>query len=284
MLPKYTRRAYQRSYACVAILGLWTIILQSNSLLIGKGSSTDQAANYLPKIVNVLICYSLNFSSSLVTKLWTPIYDSAMWKIPVFPADTVHFYNSQSMLSIDGLVEPNLATVFHHLQYTTLLFNKHYYQKTKVNGIFIHQCLGFVHSGLIAFEGRLSKFSECLRLAMMVFLATTFRLPGLCQKTYCGDLPHKLQISYASAKASNPFLPKKIKLWITFLLLISTDKIREQHIYETCIYEAWKVTAARGLGWDETRRHLKQAMWIDSFHDDLGKGTFEVLKELRSAS
>jgi hypothetical protein len=228
---------------------------------------------YQSSLVNMLIYYSLNFSSLLVTKLWKPIYNSSIWKEPVFPAEVTNLYHSQGMLCVDGLVESDLATVFHNLQYTTILFNKHYYDKTPVDGIFIRQCLGFVHSSLIELEGRLkNQLSECLRLGMMAFLATTFRLQGSYEQYYCKSLANKLRLSYATAKASIPDLPKAIDIWLILVLLISTDDIDELYICAS-----WEATAARGLPWNETRKHLKQVMWIDSVHDDLGRRAFGAL-------
>jgi hypothetical protein len=231
---------------------------------------------YRSSLINILIHYSLNFSSLLVTKLWTPIYNSSIWKAPVFPAEVTNIHHSQGMFCVDGLVESDLATVFHNLQYTTILFNKHYYDKTPVNGRYIRQCLGFVHSSLIELEGRLkNELSECLRLGMMAFLATTFRLQGSYEKYYSKSLANELQLSYATAKASTPDLPKTIDIWLILLLLISTDDIDELYMCAS-----WEAAEARRLSWNETCRHLKQVMWIDSVHDDLGRRAFEALMTL----
>ena len=209
----------------------------------------------------------------LVTKLWTPIYDGSVWKEPVFLAEVTNLYYSQGMLCVDGLVDSNLAAVFHNLQYTTILINKHYYNQTPINGIFLQECLGFVHSSLIELEGRLkNKLSECLRLGMMAFLATTFRLPDLYEQPYCKNLTNKLQLSYATAKDSIPDLQKTIDIWLILVCLISTDNIDDPDIWAS-----WKATATRGLSWNEIRRQLKQVMWIDAFHDDLGRRAFETL-------
>jgi hypothetical protein len=226
-----------------------------------------------PSLVNMLINSSLNFSSLLVTKLWTPIYDSFIWKAPVFAAEVTNLYHSQGMLCVDGLIESDLAAVFHILQYTTILFNKHYYEKTPIDGMFLRQCLGFVHSSLTKLQGRLkNNLSECVRLGMMAFLATTFRLPDLNEQHYSKNLANELQLSYVTAKASAPHLQKTMDIWLILVLRISTNNIDEPYI---CV--SWEATAARELTWDETRRHLKQVMWIDTFHDDLGRRAFQAL-------
>lgn len=145
----------------------------------------------------------------LVTKLWTPIYDGSVWKGPVFPAEVTNLYHSQGMLCVDRLVDrlvdSKLAAVFHNLQYTTILLNQHYYNETPIEGIFLQECLGFVHSSLIELEGQLqNKLSECLRLGMMAFFATTFRLPGLYEHPCCKSLAYKAFIRCRQGVNSRP--------------------------------------------------------------------------------
>ncbi|KAF4976755.1 hypothetical protein FZEAL_6634 [Fusarium zealandicum] len=207
----------------------------------------------------------LNFSSSLVTTLWKPIYAESAWEPPVSPPEVIRLHHSQYMLCVDEIVSPNLATVFRHLQYTTILLNTHYYHRTPVDGMLIRQCLGFVHSSLIELEGCLSeKLSECLRLAMMAFLATTFRLPDIYEQHYCKTLANRFQTTYSAAKPSIPDLPECMRTWLTMMLLISVPDL-----HAPPIWASWDETTLR-LSWDEARRHLKKVMWIDTFHDDLG--------------
>lgn len=175
------------------------------------------------------------------------------------------------MLRVDGLVDSKLALVFHNLQYTTILFNKHYYNQTPINGALFQECLGFVHSGLIKLQGRLkNKLSECLCLGMMAFLATTFRLPDLYEQPYCKTLTNKLRLAYTAAKDSVPDMHTSIDTWLMFVCLISTNRKEGPDVRAI-----WEIGAARGLPWDEIRRQLKEVMWIDAFHDGLGKRAFE---------
>lgn len=181
---------------------------------------------------------------------------------------------AQSILCIDELVDSNLAAVFHSLQYITSLLNKHYYSQTPIDGKFLRESLGFVHSALVQLEGQLKNIlSECLRLGMMSFLATTFRLPGLYEHPCCRVLDKKLQLSYAAAKASCPDLQERIDDWLVLVCLMSTKNIDESHSN----WASWKAIAVREQLWDETRRKLKQVMWIDAIHDDLGRTAFEAL-------
>lgn len=208
----------------------------------------------------------------LVTELWTPIYDGSIWKAPVFPAEITNLRHSQHMLRIDGLVNSDLAAVVRNIQYTTILLNRHYYEQTPIDGVLLQECLGFVHSILTKLEGRLEdELSECLRLGMMVFFATTFRLPGLYEHPCCKSLASRLQLSYAATKVAIPNLHATIDIWLMLVCLISTDDMDELYIWAS-----WEALAKRGLSWSETRRELKQVMWVDAFHDDLGKRAFET--------
>src|ERR1700710_620226 len=96
-------------------------------------------------LMSILIQCRLNFSSVLATELWATIYDGSVWKEPTFSSEVMNLYYSQQTLSVDGLIDSKLAAVFHTLQYTTILLNKHYYSQTPINGIFLQECLGFVH-------------------------------------------------------------------------------------------------------------------------------------------
>ncbi|RSL60407.1 hypothetical protein CEP53_005437 [Fusarium sp. AF-6] len=262
-------------------------ILASIAILFGDYSAARAHAIGLSEILrlrggsravndNPVIQFSmdrLNFSSSLVTKLWTPIYDRSAWETPVFPIEVINAHQSQDMVCIDGLVNTGLAIVFRYLQYTAILFNTHYHSKTPINGAFIRQCLGFVHSSLIDLEGRLTgELSKCIHLGMMIFLATTFRLPGWIGQHYCQGLAEKMQVAYAAAKPLIPVRHRTLDIWLMMMTQISSGTAAEEcrGLLKMC-----------ELDWDETRRRLKQVMWIDAFHDDIGKRAFETLASSR---
>jgi hypothetical protein len=174
------------------------------------------------------------------------------------------------MLRIDGLVEPELANVFRNLQYTSVLFNK-YTTKTPVDGTLLRQSLGYIHSNLLGLEDRLTRpLSRCLRLGMMAFLSTTFRLPDFSIQHYSYTLVGKLQISYETVKASEPNLLPTLDIWLTLVLLISAE-----NSIELDTITGWEINSAYEWSWHEARRHLKQVMWIELIHDRLGRVAFE---------
>lgn len=180
------------------------------------------------------------------------------------------------MLCIDGLVDPNLATVFTHLQHTAILLNMHHHSKTPVNGALIRQCLGFVHSSIIDLDSRLvDNVSKCLHVGMMVFLATTFRLPGSHEHYYCKSLAEKIKVLYNAAR---PLLQDQhgiLDVWLMLMGQICLDSgVQHQGV-------SWSLSEVSQSGWDETRRRLQRVMWIDTFHDDIGRKAFEKLTDSR---
>lgn len=180
------------------------------------------------------------------------------------------------MLCVDGLVDPNLATVFTHLQHTALLLDMHHHSKTPVNGVLIRQCLGFVHFSIIDLEFRLvDSISRCLHAAMMAFLATTFRLPGSGEQHYCKSLAEKMKVLYNAAK---PLLQDQHGILDIWLMLMGQICVGSGLQYQGV---SWSLSEVSQSGWDETRRQLKRVMWIDTFHDDIGRKAFETLTHSR---
>jgi hypothetical protein len=178
-------------------------------------------------------------------------------------------YYSQDMLCVDRLVGSDLATVFRILQYTTIMFNEHYHNRIPINGAFLQKCLGFVHCHLIELVGQLkSELSECLRLGMMALLATTFRRPHSYEQPYCRGLAKKLQNAYTIVKNIAPNLDRRIGIWLGFACQISADDTGDQHT-RASLMEV-------GLSWKEAREQLKQVIWVDAFHDELGRRAFKL--------
>ncbi|KAJ3463436.1 hypothetical protein MRS44_008222 [Fusarium solani] len=290
VLPLLNRRlseenAYKNDIAIYVVS-----ILASIAILFGDYSAAQTHAMGLSRILrlrggsevvneNPVIQFSmdrLNFSSSLVTELWAPIYGGIVWEPPIFPIEVVNIHKSRNMLCIDGLVDPNLATVFTHLQHTAILLNMHHYSKTPVNGPLIRQCLGFVHSSIIDLKSRLvDSISKCLHVGMMAFLATTFRLPGSDEQHYCKSLAEKIKVLYNAAR---PLLQDQhgiLDVWLMLMGQICLDSgVQHQGV-------SWSLSEVSQSGWDETRRRLQRVMWIDTFHDDIGRKAFEKLTDSR---
>jgi hypothetical protein len=220
-----------------------------------------------------LTFHSLNFSSALVTQQWTSLYDSSIWKEPIFINQLTDMNCPHEKVSVTGLVDSRLEPVFRTLQETTLLFNKHFYRNERIEGRFAQQCLGFVPSQLLELDGCfIDGFSETLRLGMMAFLATTFRIPGLgVQRAYRGTF-EKLQLSLSSDKPGTPHLHEKISIWIMIVRVMFTESRDGLQVPAL-----WRKTVVHKRSWEEIRCCLKEVMWVDSLHDNPGKGAYNIL-------
>jgi hypothetical protein len=186
----------------------------------------------------------------------------------------MRIYETQRMINVDHFDGPAaLAVVFRTVQYLSILLNDHFYRQIPVDGSLLRECLQYIQSSLITFKGRLQPgLPECFRIGIMVLLARTFRLPGLYEHPCCADMSLQLQFSYAAAKAATPDLPPALEIWLLFVCLVSADSPEGDHLRA---FSASKNAA--DLSWAEVRRHLKQVVWMDTFHDDLGKKRHEAL-------
>lgn len=177
------------------------------------------------------------------------------------------------MLSVADMVASDVATVFNHLQNTAILLNKHYYAQTAIWVKDLQQYLGFAHSKLIDLEVCVDdEISECLRLGMLAFVAATFRLPGTYTHPGFRSLSIKLERSYAAIRPSHAPLHPTLHLWLMFVCQISFGDIPEHHAWAN-----FKSSEMGSMSWTQIRRELKRVLWIDAFHDDLGKRAFDTL-------
>jgi hypothetical protein len=59
------------------------------------------------------------------------------------------------------------------------------------------------------------------------------------------------------------------------LILVSLISIN--NLEELKLRASRKTIVASGMSWNEIRKQVKQVMWLDPFHNDLGKRAFETL-------
>ncbi len=177
-------------------------------------------------------------------------------------------------------MEPELAAVFQNLQQITVVVNEHYHNGTSVPQIPMQLALEYAHSCLLGLKSRpLGTLGECFRLGMMAFLATTICMPGSAFPYYCRSLAADFHCARIAAGSSTAALPEAINTWFTVVFSMmspaTTDRAGE------CA--DWMVELSRReLSWDEIRRQLKSVMWLDPFHDAMGKRAFAILE--RSSS
>jgi hypothetical protein len=115
--------------------------------------------------------------------------------------------------------------------------------------------------------------SECLRLAMLAFLASAFEIPDKSGRRY----PHLSQKLHANCLAI--FDDARIsKMWpnlVVWLLMVGAMSL--YGVDEEWLRDEWRAVVPAATTWNDTRARLKSLLWIDTLHDKLGKETFQAL-------
>ncbi|KAK7227994.1 hypothetical protein V2G26_000164 [Clonostachys chloroleuca] len=219
----------------------------------------------------------LNFCGSLATDLWTPVYNELNWVQPAVPAHIIRLHASYNMFPLDDYLDPELANVFRNLQYLSILFNEHFYSKTPLDGTVLHEYLEYIQSSLVnLLPSPRGSLQDCVFQGMMTFLATTFRLPGSYTHPSCHSAAAKLRRYYLTASESMENFPKIAEIWLIYICFLSTENMDEV-FDEIIIGTRWEFSDLGRSSWEETRLLLKRVMWIDAFHDKVGRKIFERL-------
>ncbi|KAK0721121.1 hypothetical protein B0H67DRAFT_484487 [Lasiosphaeris hirsuta] len=110
--------------------------------------------------------------------------------------------------------------------------------------------------------------AECLRLAMLAFLATTFHVPlAVAQYPY---LANHYRESCAAMGARNL---ENLPLWFLMVGALSVFGVED-----AWLQERWRAEVPPQLAWDEARLQLRDIMWIDTIHNQPGERVFQILK------
>ncbi|VUC29906.1 unnamed protein product [Clonostachys rosea] len=220
----------------------------------------------------------LNFCGSLATDLWIPVYNELNWTQPTIPDHVIHLHASYNMITLDGILDSELANVFRNLQHLSILFNEHFRRKTPLDGAVLHEYLEYIQSSLVNLLPRPRDILQnCIYRGIMSFLATTFRLPGSYTHPSCHSAAAELRKCYVAARASLADLPEIVEIWLAYTCLLATGNMNGafDEIESTRI---WELSDSPNPSWEHTRQLLRRVMWIDAFHDELGRNTFERLK------
>ncbi|KAH8881164.1 hypothetical protein GQ53DRAFT_519240 [Thozetella sp. PMI_491] len=219
----------------------------------------------------------INFTGRLLARQWTSLFDYPTPRPPDLPAYIVKGTDQEIASRIKGLVDPELAVVFQSLQQIAAVVNEHYHNGTPVPQIPMQLALEYAHSHLIGLQGRhQGELGECLCLGMMAFLATTICMPDSAFPYYCRGLATDFHYACASVGAPKiEHLPRAVKSWLVIMLLMVVPTMSDN----AAISIDWMAeVASRELSWDEARRQLKSVLWLDPFHDALGRRAFGMLK------
>ncbi|CAG9990049.1 unnamed protein product [Clonostachys byssicola] len=194
------------------------------------------------------------------------------------PQAYLSLYSQQPVIHI---LDARLVPIFLDLQYLAWRINTA--NNAQYEGIQEYE----VHAGIFVAQYRLWKLQgtmsdilgECLRVAMLGFLTTTFSLMNSRIKyDYATD---QLRVLCCAIEVSTQQL-RPVMLWV---LMIGTLAFFDPD--EEWLREKWRsgvLPLIQELQWREVREYLKGFLWIDSCNDSKGQILFEKLGQLARAS
>lgn len=115
---------------------------------------------------------------------------------------------------------------------------------------------------------------DLLRLTMLAFMTTTFKVPG--RKIPYSWLVKQLRDTYAKAAGGPLERHKSLRLWVLITAAFTVTGTQEYWVRE-----AWRGVGS-GLDWAAVKTHLMRVMWIEMIHDRPGKKVFHQLERLES--
>ena len=116
--------------------------------------------------------------------------------------------------------------------------------------------------------------AECLRLAMLVFLTTTFEIPERAGQRY-PYLSDRFRESCCGISAEGP----KSEAWNDFMMwLLIIGGVSLFGVDEVWLRELWEKVFPSNETWQTVRDRVKKFLWIDVLHDKLGKEMFNIFR------
>ncbi|KAH8657785.1 hypothetical protein BX600DRAFT_552055 [Xylariales sp. PMI_506] len=173
--------------------------------------------------------------------------------------------------------DTKLDNVFHDLKQLTHIINHHTQKNTRIEGQEFQVAINSIQSRLLHLQGdeevcsdnRDGAAAEALRLGMLAFLSTTFRVPG--KKAESLYLTEHLRSACQDLEASTPEL-RDILFWLLMVGVISVLDVDEPWLRAR-----WDVVAKLDMTWEAAQRRLRSIMWITSIHDDPGRKAYNIL-------
>lgn len=179
------------------------------------------------------------------------------------------------MICSDCVPDSRLALVFYTLQCTALLLDTHDFGAPTINGGRLHERMGFVQYELLSLKDQLMDgISELIRLSMVAFLATTFRVPGQYEHPSCARLARPLLASCTANRDGIAKIPGAMRTWLLLVGVMTASGFGDHQIRM-----AWRdlVPLSPAMSWEAVRGEAKKVMWIDAIHDALGRRAFDAL-------
>jgi hypothetical protein len=163
-----------------------------------------------------------------------------------------------------------LIAAFRDLQQLSRILNAGATNKRRISGTAFQDRICSVQYRLLRLQDALEgTLSECVRLAMLAFLATMFQEPE--NRVRYPYLTRQFRKSCRAVQTSSPQL-RDLMLWMLIIGAISLFDVDEPWLREH-----WKATVPPDTDWADARQRLKGILWIDAVHDRLGWQAFKDL-------
>jgi hypothetical protein len=202
---------------------------------------------------------------------------------PLFFTDPVPwgpvFYNVGPLFKSDGydpsafgLEDTKVSSIFRDLQYYISLINGAIITKQRRRETEFQVVLGSVQYRLMQLQGTLDNLlSECLRLALLAFLTTTFQMPG--RMIRYPDLANRFRDCCRAVEVGDT-KPQMhdLMLWLLMVGAISVFETDD----ERWMHKRWCADAP-DMSWPDARERLRKIMWMDAIHETVGEHAFEAL-------
>ncbi|KAL4947713.1 hypothetical protein BDW69DRAFT_204128 [Aspergillus filifer] len=179
--------------------------------------------------------------------------------------------------SIYGFLDDRLLPIFLEMQHYSALINAAHATRQRRTVEEYHRVVCSFQYRLLQMEGVLEDgLSECLRLAMLAFLITTFQFPGTrAEYPYLATCLRRACCEVMGNEAG-ACRTTDIMGWVMIVGAISVFDI---NVEEEWMKMMWQFHV-NIVDWFVMREKVKSIMWVDVLQDAAGQVAFQQLNEL----
>ncbi|KAH6646693.1 hypothetical protein BKA67DRAFT_663094 [Truncatella angustata] len=223
----------------------------------------------------------IELAYSLATGETTPFFNDPVSLAPIFKLPGLPSTSSCGLhdLEMYGLKDHRIAAIFRDLQHYTDLINRASTAEDRRPAAEFQNVLCSVQYRLVQLRGSLGDIpAECLRLAMLAFLTTTFRVPG--QSSRYPHLAGRFRECCLALEVATPQL-RDLTLWFLIVgaMALYDGGEEEEEEEQEWLRRRWSGCVPDDMTWSRARVRLKNIMWIDAIHDWSGERAFMALSQ-----
>ncbi|KAH8664709.1 hypothetical protein BX600DRAFT_464892 [Xylariales sp. PMI_506] len=177
---------------------------------------------------------------------------------------------------VQSVADPRVASIFEFLQYLGRSTDATVSGAQIITESDLHRGITAVQYRLLELQGDLPDIiSECLRMAMLAFLTTTFQLMGM--RIRYGYAAERLRELCLGVESSTPQM-RELMLWVLMIGTVAFFDHEEPWIREKWRLDIFPIT--KELQWDQTRRLLERYIWVDRFNAIRGQYVYDKLNRM----